>query len=102
MSVLNCVTERGNISEGKTAKNDLTSFNVHNICVVFIIEKSVMTFREVSTRNELSYWTSNMHVMVSGKGMMNFKSNLIMPLSGCDVCPSEAARSVVKSKNSMK
>ena len=31
------VTQRGNISEGKTPKNDLTSFNVHNISVVVII-----------------------------------------------------------------
>jgi len=37
MTVSDCVTKRGNISEGKTPKNDLTSFNVHNICVVFII-----------------------------------------------------------------
>jgi len=31
------VTERGNISEGKTTKNDLMYFNVHAICVLFII-----------------------------------------------------------------
>jgi len=37
MTVPVCVTERGNISEGKTPKNDLTSFNVNAICVVFII-----------------------------------------------------------------
>jgi len=36
MTVPDCVTERGNISEGKTPKNDLTSCNVHNICVVFM------------------------------------------------------------------
>ena len=37
MTVPVCVTQRGNISEGKTPKNDLTSFNVHNISVVVII-----------------------------------------------------------------
>ena len=37
MNVTVCVTERGYISEGKTPKNDLTSFNVHNISVVDII-----------------------------------------------------------------
>ena len=37
MNVPVCVKERGNISEVKTPKNDLTSFKVHNICVVFLI-----------------------------------------------------------------
>jgi len=37
MTVPVSVAERGNISEGKTRKNDLTSFNVQAICVVFII-----------------------------------------------------------------
>jgi len=58
MTVAVCVTERGNISEGKIPKNYLTSFNVHAICVVFIIMvflKSVVTVREASTRTELSY-----------------------------------------------
>ena len=36
MTVPVCVTERGNISEGKILKNDITYFNVHAICVVFI------------------------------------------------------------------
>jgi len=55
MTVPDCVIERGNISEGKTPKKDLTFFNEHNICVVFIIQKSVVTVREISARNELSY-----------------------------------------------
>jgi len=36
MTVPDCVTERGNISEGKTPKNDLTPFNVRNIWVVIM------------------------------------------------------------------
>ena len=36
MTVAISVTERGNISEGKTHENDFTSFSVHNICVVSI------------------------------------------------------------------
>ena len=32
MTVADCVTERGNISEGKTPKNDLKSLSVHSIC----------------------------------------------------------------------
>jgi len=40
MTVLDCVTVGGNISNGKTTKNDLTSFNVHNICVVFMFFNS--------------------------------------------------------------
>jgi len=43
-----------------------------------------------------------MQVMVSGKGLLNFNSNLILPLSECNVFPSEAARSGIKSKSSMK
>ena len=43
-----------------------------------------------------------MHVMASGKGFFNFNSTLILPLSGCDVCRSEAARSDVKSNSNMK
>jgi len=43
-----------------------------------------------------------MHVMGLGSGLAIFNSTLILPLSGCDVCPSEAPRSGVKSKGSMK
>jgi len=43
-----------------------------------------------------------MHVMGSGRGLANFNSTLILPFSGCEVCPSEAPRSGVKSKSSMK
>ena len=35
------VTKRGNISEGKTPKNDVTFFNVHNICVVSMFYSKV-------------------------------------------------------------
>jgi len=34
MIVADCVTERGSMSEGKTPKNDLRSFNVHEISVL--------------------------------------------------------------------
>jgi len=37
MTVPVCVRERGNMSEWKTPKNDLTNLNVHNICVVSIL-----------------------------------------------------------------
>ena len=36
ITVPDSVTEQGNIPERMTPKNDLTSFNVHNICVVFM------------------------------------------------------------------
>ena len=56
MTVPDCVTERGYISEGKTPKNDLTSFNVRNICVLsMFILKSVVNDREASAQTELSY-----------------------------------------------
>jgi len=34
MSVQDCATESGKISEGKTPKNDLTFLRVHNMCRV--------------------------------------------------------------------
>jgi len=56
MTVSDCVTERGNISEGKTPKKYLTSLSIHNISVVTnFFQKFVVTAREVSTRTELSY-----------------------------------------------
>jgi len=35
-------------------------------------------------------------MMGSGNGLLNFNSTLILPISGCDVCPSEPPRSGVK------
>ena len=62
----------------------------------YFFKKSVVIFRDVSTQTELSYSRLNVHVLGSGKGLLNFNSPLILPLSGCDVYPSEAARSGVK------
>ena len=44
MTVPVCVTICGNISEGKTPKNDFTTLSVHNICVVSISKILSRTF----------------------------------------------------------
>ena len=79
MTVPDCATERGNIWEGKTHKNDLTSFNVQIICFVFMfkLKKFVVTVREVFTQTELSYSRLNIHVIGSANGLLKFCSTLI-------------------------
>jgi len=53
MTVPDCVTERGNISEGKPPNNDFTSVRVHNIWAVSIFKNLSRNFAKYL--RELNY-----------------------------------------------
>ena len=101
MTVPDCETDCGKRSAGKTPNKDLTFLRVHNICFMSIKSLSKPCVHNLSERNN-QIRDKNIHVMGSGNGLLNFNSTLILPLSGYDVCPSEALRSGVKSKSNMK
>ena len=65
-------------------------------------EKSVDTLRLRSMRTELSYSRYNRQVIASGSAVPNFRSILMLPLVGCDACPSDAVRSGERTYNIMK
>ena len=59
----------------------------HNLSSVHY-EKSVVTFRDESMRTQL-YSKYNRQVIATDNAL-NFNSILILPPSGCDVCPCDA------------
>jgi len=81
MMVVVRVIDCGRRSEVKTSRKELTSRSVHNICMVSIFQKSVVTVLSKSMRNELSNSRYNRHVIASGNGLLNFNSILMLPFS---------------------
>jgi len=100
ITVQDCRTECGKRSEGKTPKNDFTfsdctismlcSSEIRRYVYGIIYADGIIEFEIEYTRDGV------------GQRLVNFKYTVILPISGCDVCPSEAPRSGVKSKSTMK
>jgi disulfide oxidoreductase YuzD len=65
-------------------------------------QKSLERFREISIRIELSNSRYKRQIIASGNNFFNFNSILILPLSICDVWPSDALCSGVRSRSKRK